>query len=506
MLKRLESHPVSSVINKAWGQAAVFAIGTLCLSVGQIAMAPLLTRRLSVSQYGTYEILLTSYIAIRALLLLPLSSALVYGYCKRCYADGERRGLLAATSVLSLSISAACFVVGVAVPQWPSWFIYTETSLNSVGLIILFSLGLESIVQMGLGALRVAQQPALYGLVALSQLFGTLGLTAVLVGVYNLALEGVFGSVLAGNLLANVVLMPNICNRISKTFNWLPVKSVMIFAMTLIPVNLANLILSISDRYFLNSCCTLAVLGVYGLAYKIGSGASMLVAVPFVTAWPAIIFSEKRPNRIGELVSKAALYLWGIGMLSTVMVSSAARPLLLLFGGNNFLPGTYLIPIISTGALVFGVTSVFLSAVIAQGRVRWNMIAMLVVSAVALFLNAMLIPTLGLIGAALATILAYLFGLALSILLLRRLVTLNYEISNWIKILISGLIATLVGKLMEDMFLLSFVNAFAAALVSAIVYVALLWILGVIPLRVWDTGVSRTNYHELFSSSGAPQK
>ena len=125
MPKRMDEHPVSSVINKAWGQAAVFAMGTLCLSVGQIAMAPLLTRRLSVSQYGTYEILLASYIVIRALLLLPLSSALVYGYCKRCYADGERKGLLGATSIFSLSISAAFFVVGVAIPQWPSWFIYT---------------------------------------------------------------------------------------------------------------------------------------------------------------------------------------------------------------------------------------------------------------------------------------------------------------------------------------------------------------------------------------------
>ena len=359
---------------------------------------------------------------------------------------------------------------------------------------------------MGLGALRAAQLPFLYGLIALSQLFGTLALTAVLVGVYNLGLEGVFGSFLAGNLLANVVLIHVMRNRISKRFNWVPVKPLMIFAMTLIPVNLANLILSISDRYFLNSFCSLAILGVYGLAYKIGSGASMLVAVPFVTAWPAIIFSEKGSDRIGELVSKAALCLWGIGMLFTVMVSSAAKPLLLLFGGRNFLPGAYLIPIISTGGLLFGVTGVFMSAVVAQGRLRWNMIAMLVVSALALLLNAMLIPTQGMFGAAFATMLAYLFGLALSVLLARRAVTVNYEISNWVKILISGLIATLIGKMMEDISLISFANALGAALVSAVVYGALLSILGVIPRRAWDIALSRSYYHKLFPSSGAPKK
>lgn len=506
MPERMDEHRVSKVINKAWGQAAVFAIGTLCLSVGQIVMAPLLTRRLSVSQYGTYEILLVSYIAIRALILLPVSSALVYGFCRHCQTADERRGLLGTMSLLSLLMAAMFIISGISIPQWPSWFIHFENNLNTVGCFTLFSLGLEASIQLGLGALRAAQQPVLYGLVALTQLCGTLALTAVLVGVYNFGLEGVFGSFLAGNLLANIVLIPVMSSRISKRFNWASLKPVMILAMTLVPVNLANLILSISDRYFLNSFRSLAILGVYGLAYKIGSGASMLVAVPFVTAWPAIIFSEKGSDRMGELVSRAALCLWGIGMLFTVMVSSAAKPLLLLFGGKTFLPGTYLIPIISTGGLLFGVTGILMSSVVAQGRLRWNMVAMLVVSALALLLNAVLIPTQGMFGAALATILAYVFGLALSVLLARRVVALNYEISKWVKIPISGVIATLLGKLMEDISLITFVNALAAALVSAFVYGALLRIMRVIPQRVWDTALTRSYYHKLFPSSGAPNK
>jgi O-antigen/teichoic acid export membrane protein len=232
----------------------------------------------------------------------------------------------------------------------------------------------------------------------------------------------------------------------------------------------------------------------------------MLVAVPCVTAWPAIIYLEKGSNRIGELVSKAALHLWGIGMLFTVMVCSAAKPLLLLFGGSNFLPGTYLIPIISTGGLLFGVTGVVMSSVVAQGRLYWNMIAMLVASSLALLLNALLIPTQGMFGAALATILAYLFYFVLSVLLASMVVTLNYEISKWVKILISGMIATFFGKLMEDLSLLSFVNALAAALVSAVVYGALLRILGVISHGAWDTALSRSYYHKLFPSYRPPEK
>jgi O-antigen/teichoic acid export membrane protein len=506
MPNREEEHPVSSVINNAWGQAAAFSIGSICLSVGQIAMAPLLTRRLSVSQYGTYEILLASYIAMRTLLLLPLSSALIYGLCKYSHTDDERKGLLGTMSLLSLLISAMFVILGISIPQWPSWFIHSESNLTTVGLFILFSLGLETSIQLGLGGLRAAQQPVLYGLVAISQLFGTLAMTAVFLGFYNLGLEGVFGSFLAGNLLAIVVLIPVMSSRISKRFNWVSLRPMMILAMTLVPVSLANLILSISDRYFLNSFSSLAILGVYGLSYKIGSGASMLVAVPFATAWPAIIFSEKESDRIGELVSRAALYLWGIGMLSTVMVSSAAKPLLLLFGGQNFLPGAYLIPIISTGGLLFGVTGILLSSVVAQGRLRWNMIAMLVVSALVLILNALLIPNQGMLGAALATILAYLFGLVLSVLLARRFVTLNYEISKWIKIAISGLIAIFFGKLMEDLSMISIVNVVGATLVSAFVYSVLLRIWKVIPPRAWNTALSRSYYHKLFPSSGTPKK
>lgn len=506
MTNQEEEHPVSSVINRAWGQAAAFSIGSICLSVGQIAMAPLLTRRLSVSQYGTYEILLASYIAMRTLLLIPLSSALVYGLCKYSQTEDERKGLLGTMSLLSLLISAAFVMAGISIPQWPSWFIHSENNLTTVGFFILFSLGLETSIQLGLGGLRAAQQPVLYGLVAISQLMGTLALTAVFLGVYNLGLEGVFGSFLAGNLLANIVLIPVMSGRISKRFNWVSLKPMMILAMTLVPVSLANLILSISDRYFLNSFSSLAILGIYGLAYKIGSGASMLVAIPFATAWPAIIYSENESDRIGELVSRAALYLWGIGMLFIVMVSSAAEPLMLLFGGQNFLSGAYLIPMISTGGLLFGVTGVLLSSVVAQGRLHWNMMAMLVVSSLVLILNALLIPNQGMFGAALATLLAYLFGLVLSVLLARRFVTLNYEVSKWVRISISGLIAIFFGKLMEDISRLSFLNAAGASLVSAGAYITLLRIWGVIPPRAWDTALLRSYYHQVFPSSETPKK
>ena len=53
-------------------------------------------------------------------------------------------------------------------------------------------------------------------------------------------------------------------------------------------------------------------------------------------------------------------------------------------------------------------------------------------------------------------------------------------------------------KLMEDLSLLSFVNALGASLVSAVVYGVLLRICGVIPHQIWVTVRSGAKHTKLF--------
>lgn len=69
------------VVAKAWYHIGIYALESLILGFGQLAFAPLLTGRVSISEFGSYEILVVTHTAIRALFIIPMSSALVYGYC-----------------------------------------------------------------------------------------------------------------------------------------------------------------------------------------------------------------------------------------------------------------------------------------------------------------------------------------------------------------------------------------------------------------------------------------
>jgi O-antigen/teichoic acid export membrane protein len=353
-------------------------------------------------------------------------------------------------------------------------------------------------VQMALGSLRAALKPVLYGVVALNQFITTLVLIILLIGVYDFGLQGVFGSFLLANLATNILLIPIMRRRISWRFNWEAAKPVINFAITLIPLSLASLVLSSSDRYFLNYFSGLATLGVYGLTYRIGNGAAMLVAVPFTTAWPATIYAEKDSKRIGELVSEAALSLLTVGLLFIVMVSSASKPLLLLFGGNNYIEGANLIPMIAAGAIFFAEAGIFFTALVAHGFLRRQMYSLLGVSALALALNSFFIPTYGIVGAALATLLTYTLALGLSVLMAGRVVPLNCQISKRIKILLSAVVAIILGKLMQDSSASVVVNLLSASLISVLTYVFLLVIFRIIRLREWNLLKLRQSYAKLF--------
>jgi len=475
----------SVVIRQAWGHAAIYAIGSLFLGVGQIAIAPLLISRLSLAEFGTYELFLALYVAGRAVLLLPLSSAVLYGYCRLCQTDEEKKRLVGTAVQLAAGCAAGLCAVALALPEWPAWLLRTGGDVNAIGRVVVFGLCLESVVQIGLSVLRASQRPALYGVVALVQLVTTLTLVWVFVGVFHRGVHGVFDAFFVGNAPAAIALVLVLRGKASPQFNWTSAKWLTRFALTVVPVNLALLVISVSDRYFLRYYWDLPTVGVYALSYKLGSAAPQMIAMPFLMAWPVFVFADTGTRRTGQLVSSAALYLWAAGLLLVVMVSSAARPLILLFGGTTFLAGVPLLPIVSIGVLLGGVMNVVMSAVVAAGRIVWNMTALLIVSAALLALNALLIPAYGMLGAAMATLAGYALGAAASVLLARRLVVLDVQAFKWLKVSIGAVIALLAGRELDDVSRWPILSLCATAAVSGGLYAGFLAISGVIPREWW---------------------
>jgi len=474
----------SVVIRQAWGHAAIYAVGSLFLGVGQIAIAPLLISQLSLAEFGTYELFLALYVAGRAVLLLPLSSAVLYAYCRLCETDAERKRLVGTALQLSAFCSACLCAAALAFPEWSTLLLRTGGDLDAIGRVVVFGLCLESLVQIGLAVLRASQRPAMYGVIAVVQLVSTLSLVGIFVGGFHRGVQGVFEAFFVGNVPAAIALVPALRGRATRAFDGKTARRLTFFALTVVPVNLALLVIAVSDRYFLRYYWDLPTVGIYALSYKLGSAGPQMVSVPFLMAWPAFVFADTSPRRTGQLVSSAALHLWAAGLLLVVMVSSAARPLIRLFGGETFLAGAPLLPIVSTGVLLGGVMNVVMSAVVAAGRLVWNMTALLIVAVVLLVLNAVLIPPYGMLGAAVATLSGYGLGAAASVLLARRLVVLDAQAFKWVKVSIGALVALLAGQQLDEVSRWPLLSLCAAAAVSGGLYAGLMALMGVIP-RQW---------------------
>lgn len=500
------TQPSSSlVIRNAWGHAAIYAIGSLFLGVGQIAIAPLLISRLSLAHFGTYELFLAVYVAGRTVLLLPMANAVLYGYCRLCETDDEKRSIVGTAIVLAACCSAVLGAFALLVPGWPAWLLRTGGDVNAIGRVLVFGLCLESFVQIGLAVLRASQRPAMYGVIALVQLVSTLSLVGVFVGGFRWGVHGVFEAFFLGNVPAVIALVPALRGSVAMGVRWARAKWMMGFALTLIPVNVALLVIGISDRYFLRYYWDLPTVGVYALSYKLGSAAPQMIAMPFLMAWPAFVFAGASARRTGQLVSNAALYLWMAGLLLVVMVSSAARPLIMLFGGPSFLAGVPLMPIVALGVLLGGVMNIVMSAVVASGRFLWNMTALLAVSAALVGLNLLLIPPYGMLGAAVATLAGYALGAAASVLLARRLVVLDLQAVKWVKVSIGAVIALLAGRAFDGVSPWPVVSIGAAAAVSAGVYAGILALSGVLPKDWWNAAKRASAESESAQPGGGPE-
>jgi O-antigen/teichoic acid export membrane protein len=156
--------------------------------------------------------------------------------------------------------------------------------------------------------------------------------------------------------------------------------------------------------------------GYYSPAYALGGTLSM-VAAPLVTLLLPILSKHYDNNNIADvrtILTYSLKYYEGIALPCVFAVSVLSKPLLLVLTTQQIAANGYLVtPLVASGAVLIG-TGTVVMRVLALTKKTAIVGTIWILSAVLNFgLNLVLIPYLGLLGAALATFLTFLVAFVL---------------------------------------------------------------------------------------------
>lgn len=250
--------------------------------------------------------------------------------------------------------------------------------------------------------------------------FGTIevSITAVIMGITILGLiafsfgwysqvVGILISYFVFSIVALIYLKNN--NYLNMKVDIYKLKSILQVSLPLIPHVIGSSIINLSDRLFIEKLVDINSVGVYSVGYMFGM-IVMLFSDAFIKAWSPWFYKhlQNPSNEVKrKIVRYTYLYILGIFILA-IFISIVGVFILPFFVNEKFQAASQYIFWISISYAVFGVYQIFFPYLVHINRTSFLAISTVTAAIVNLILNYFFIDYFGAIGAAYATIAAFL--------------------------------------------------------------------------------------------------
>lgn len=378
-------------------------------------LLPIYTRIFSPSDYGTIEMLAVLAGFIGALLVMGMDTAQSFYFFREQH-EGKAAQARVVSAILQWRLTWGVAIVVLSTLAAPVLNVLVfEGRLDWRYFAIAFA-GTFFGQVMGQSAevFRLLYRPWSYIILTLSQSLGAATLVLVFVVVLDQGIWGYFLGSLLASLCAAVFgwfLVREYLDFSLWHTDWWP--SLLRFGAPLLPASLAYYGMSTTDRWFIQHYHGSGDLGVYAVGAKF-SLLMMLVVETFRKAWWPIamdaMHSEDGPATF-RIISR--LYI-GFGVAGVVILTWISPLIIPWLIGSDFHDAWPLVGILSWASLLYGFHMISSRGILKAEKTYILALLMVLAMIVNLFLNWLLVPSYGGTGAAVATVLAYMVWVGMS--------------------------------------------------------------------------------------------
>jgi len=359
--------------------------------------------------------------------------------------------LLAVTLVLSTTLSNLFFSTA-------AYSIYFKL----MGAAMFF----EALLLIGLLVLRVQERAVRYVSVVLSKFLIGVGLNVLFIVGLGWGVQGILLSMMISPLPVGLYVGAKLIREIRPRVSLAQFKSMVSYGMPLMFGSIINQVMSLSDRYFIQFMVGSTELGLYSLGCRFGMIVNALIVAPFMLAWGPFFWAvHQEPNAMETYARVTTYYLLiagGVALIVAVLGKEAIQ----IMATPEFYPAHRVVPLISLAWVIHGLVNLMALGVGLAKKTKWVPAVIGIGTVINLGLNFLRIPMWGMMGAAVAIVVAFTV-LPLGLLLAsRRYYKVPYE---WLRM---GKIALAAGAVFGVSLLVSTDAAYVNAIIKGMVLLA----------------------------------
>ncbi len=388
--------------------------GTIIALAGLVTF-PLLTRSLSVAEYGIVGLVMSSLTFFIAIGKLGIQHSVIrfFSQVKNStieFSLGQMNSTVASLFFILASITAfAWLIVGYTI--LPSIIDDPHaTKLVTIAAVLIFVRLLGSGVT---NFLRAQQRSGIVAMVTLIMRCIYVGLIVLAVLLTDISpffvIVSMFVAELVGVSYAARKYWPSFQFSVADVSTPLA-KAMLLYGMPLMLLESFGLILRLSDRYLIGALLDDNALGMYSASYNFTAHLDVILLVALAQAVKPMymeMWESSGSEKTQEFLSRGFHLFLVIGIPFVAVFSLVGPHLLNFLASPKYAPGAVIIPFVAISFLVEGSVHFLAAGLYIQKNTKVLMIWSLIASILNVLLNLVMIPKFGIVGAAGVTIVSY---------------------------------------------------------------------------------------------------
>jgi O-antigen/teichoic acid export membrane protein len=390
----------------------VYGAGHALGQVVPFLLIPIYTRILSTAEYGIIDVI----VAFSAMVMLVTSLGIPAAQTFYFFLHKEKewaKNLLSTTAFLRFIITTTCVFILILFRRQVLNAISVDLHYERYFVIALVAVPFDALFSVFTNTCRMTFKKYSFVGLNLFKAVSTATLAIILLVGMDMGMEGIFYARLISAVAAVFVGYLVTREYFAVVLNWEISRKVILYGIPLLVGYLSTWVLQYSDRYFLLRNGFDGGLGEYALAYKM-SAVVMLFAAAFRTAWTPFAFDNYHKNSNAPLLFAKALELYVViaGFIALMMVLFA-RPVMIFIVPQQYWGAGSVVSYLVYSAVVWQSVVIISLGVMLTKHTIYSTIAFTVAAIVNIGLNAYLVPTHGIVGAALSTLISYIIAIGI---------------------------------------------------------------------------------------------
>jgi len=460
-------------VKKFFQNIGILGFSNILVFLVGLILLPILTKTLPIEDYGYYVLVIAAISLIPPIIMLGLPYTMI-----RYLAGEENRKLIQEgfysifCVILFISLITG-FVLFSLSSTIAVLFFNGETAIvQFMSLILIF----ECLINLFSNYFRTFQKLKIYSIFFISQNYAKL--VFILLALFlGLKIIGILLGILIADILISLIMFGLILSEIGIIVpNFQRIPTFLRFGLPTVPGNFSEWIVSLSNRYLIGIFLGVAFVGYFAPGYSLGFLVMSMLMIPFAVLLPAVLsqhFDQNNMEEVQKILQYSLKFFLFFAFPAFFGLTILSYPLIKLLTTPEIAEQGYIITgFAAFSALLYGIYTIIFQILILKKQTKIVGFNWIFAAILNFILNLILIPLFGLLGAGIASLLAYLSLTTIASYYSLKGFQLQFEVIYYIKIIFACILMSIVLLLLKPDGVISILIAIGLSIIS---YVAIMF-------------------------------